>query len=235
MIKINLLPQKRAKQRAGAATTSDTAGTKHFMIGVGALLGAAALVFVLFDLPRRSERSDYETKNKQLTDEINAKKKKLEGYESLKAEEAAALEKIQGINRLNSTKVVPANVLHELSQILSLVQSEGQPKCKINQQVFNGCPSMTAAMRTAVETDPNKKIQPDWDPTHVWLQGWHDIKGAFTLEGGAQSKEDVTQLSKRLAASVYFENVTPQSGDRVTDTDTGLSYYKFTITGKVAY
>jgi len=45
----------------------------------------------------------------------------------------------------------------------------------------------------------------------------------------------VTQLSKRLGASVYFQNVTPAGGDRVADRDTGLNYYRFTITGRVAY
>ncbi len=94
---------------------------------------------------------------------------------------------------------------------------------------------MTEQMAKQVENDPNKKIQQDWDPQHVWLTGFTDTAGTFKLEGGAQSKEDVTQLSKRLAASVYFENVTPQSGDRVNDKESGLNYYKFTITGKVAY
>jgi hypothetical protein len=45
----------------------------------------------------------------------------------------------------------------------------------------------------------------------------------------------VTQLSKRLAASVYFMDVTPVGGERVTDTASGVSYYKFVITGRVAY
>ena len=175
-------------------------------------------MFLLIDMPMRRDRSEYETKTKQLAGEIATKRKKLEGYDTLKAEEANAVVKIQSINRLLTAKVVPANVLHELGQILSV----------------RG-PTMTEQMAKQVESDPNKKIQQDWDPQHVWLTGFTDQGGAFRLEGGAQSKEDVTQLSKRLAASVYFENVTPQSGDRVNDKDSGLSYYKFTITGKVAY
>ncbi len=217
MIKINLLPQKRAK-RAQAVASSGDGGTKQFMIGVGALVAAAAVVLLVVDMPMRGEKSDYEQKTKQINGEIAQKKKKLEGYETLKAEEANAVMKIQSINRLMTAKVVPANVLHELGQIMSV----------------RG-PTMTEQMAKQVESDPNKKIQQDWDPQHVWLTGFTDTAGLFRLEGGAQSKEDVTQLSKRLAASVYFENVTPQSGDRVNDKDSGLSYYKFTITGKVAY
>ena len=220
MIKINLLPQKRAKaKRAGVvATRSSEGGGKAFGIGIGSLLAAAAIVFLLVDMPMRSDKSDYEAKTKQLNNEIGLKRSKLQGFDNLKAEEAAAVTKIQSINRLLTAKVVPANVLHELGAILS---TRG--------------PTMTEAMAKLVESDPNKKIQQDWDPQHVWLSGFTDTAGVFKLEGGAQSKEDVTQLSKRLAASVYFDDVTPQSGDRVQDRDTGLAYYKFTITGKVAY
>jgi len=219
MIKINLLPQKRAKRAVAMGGGGSTeGGTKQFMLGVGALVAASAVIFLLVDLPMRSDRSDYEQKTNQLSGEIGDKKKKLEGFDTLKAEEANAVIKIQSINRLLTAKVVPANVLHELGQILSV----------------RG-PTMTEQMAKQVEKDPNKKIQPDWDPQHVWLTGFTDTAGVFKLEGGAQSKEDVTQLSKRLAASVYFEGVTPQSGDRVNDKDSGLNYYKFTITGRVAY
>jgi Tfp pilus assembly protein PilN len=217
MIKINLLPQKRAKRVAAVASTGDGGG-KQFAIGVGALVAAAALVFLVFDMPKRSERDDLQTKTRQLQAEIAQKRKNLEGYEPMKAGKDAANAKIQSIARLLTAKVVPANVLHELGQIMSV----------------RG-PTMTEQMAKQVDSDSNKKIQQDWDPQHVWLTAFDDKGGSFRLEGGAQSKEDVTQLSKRLAASVYFEQVTPQSGDRVNDKDSGLSYYKFTITGKVAY
>ncbi len=232
MIKINLLPQKRAKgKRAAVASSSGgDSASKALLFGLGGLVGAAAIVFLVFDLPARSERSDYAAKNRQLAGEIANKKKSLEGYDLLKQEEANAVAKIQGINRLVNAKVVPANILHELGLILSQRNPD-----KTNTCAFTGCPTMTELMSKQVDSDPNKKIQVDWDPQHVWLSGFSDTDGTFILEGGAQSKEDVTQLSKRLAASVYFADVTPQSGDRVNDKDSGLNYYKFTITGKVAY
>jgi len=85
------------------------------------------------------------------------------------------------------------------------------------------------------ESDPNKRFAADWDTTHVWVSSFTDAAGAFKLEGGAQAESDVTQLSKRLGASVYFQDVAPTGGERVADRDTGLNYYKFTITGKVVY
>ncbi len=218
MIKVNLLPQKRTKRAARGPSAPGDAGTRSFLIGVGALVAVGALVFFVFDMPKRSARSDLETKNKQLVSQIAQQKKELEGYDTLKEEEANAQAKVDAIGRLLRAKVVPANVLQELGQIL---HTEG--------------PTMTEQMAELVAKNPNRKIQADWDPQHVWLTSFTDTKGDFKLEGGAQSKEDVTQLSKRLQASVYFVDVTPQSGDRVNDPDSGLSYYKFTITGKVAY
>lgn len=220
MIRINLLPQKRAKLRAAADPSQ-----KQLLLGVAAIVAAAALVFVLVDMPKRQKLAKLREDNQKLQVMIRDKNKQLEGYDEMlkaKTEDAARAE---AINRLIQAKVVPAHVLHELGRILTTKQQ----------------PTMTAEMRDKVTKsdaeggDPNKRFQLDWDPTHVWLSSFVDTGGVFKLEGGAQSESDVTQLSKRLAASVFFEDVSTASGERVTDRETGLNYYKFTLTGKVAY
>jgi hypothetical protein len=118
---------------------------------------------------------------------------------------------------------VPANVLQELGEILTT----------------NHLPTMTEEMAKRTgngnESDPNRRYDLAWDPTHVWLTGFTDNNGTFKLEGGAQGEGDITQLSKRMQASVYFDNVAPSQEERVSDRETGIAYYKFTITGKVAY
>ena len=124
---------------------------------------------------------------------------------------------------IDRAALLGAHVLHELGKIMTP----------------NQLPTMTEDMarRTGagLESDPNKRFQLDWDPNHVWLLGYTDTDGVFKLEGGAQAESDVTQLAKRLAASVYFLDVSPAGGERVADATSGLNYYKFTITGKVAY
>ena len=136
----------------------------------------------------------------------------------------ALAEHREAINRLNQAKVVPANVLHELSQILSTIG-----------------PTMTEEMAkktgTGAESDPNKRFDLAWDPTHVWMTTFTDSAkdGTFRLEGGAQAQIDIIQLSKRMQASAYFDNVSQQSEERQTDRETNVTFYKFVITGKVAY
>jgi hypothetical protein len=208
---------KRGRSAVAADPTS-----KQALVGVVALAAAAAGVFFILDMPRRERLGDLREGNAQLQKEINDKNKQLVGYAELQKAEAEAIRRAEAINRLIGTKVVPAHILHELGKVLT---REG--------------PTMTESMAkfagTGPESNPNKQFQNDWDPAHVWMSSFIDTNGAFKLEGGAQSESDVTQLSKRLAASVYFLDVTPAGGERVVDRDTNLNYYRFTITGRLAY
>ncbi len=219
MIKINLLPQKRAKLRV----STNEPGTRDIAIGAAALVGVAAVVFFAVDQPKRGHLSDLRKSNDDLQKEIAQKQQDLQGYAELKKLVDEADDRAKSINRLLNAKIIPANVLHELGEVLT----SGHP------------PTMTEEMARKVgngpDSDPNKKYDQTWDPSHVWLLSFTDDKGDFTLEGGAQAEADVTQLAKRLAASVYFANVAPSREERVADRDTGISFYHFTITGKVAY
>ena len=219
MIKINLLPQKRQRNRISSSDPS----SKHVMFGVIGLAAAGVAVVLLVDRPKRSKLNELAEANAQLDSDIQSKTQQLQGYEQLKESADKAKERYKSIQRLLATKVVPANVLHELGEIM----------------MANKYPTMTEDMAkrtgSGPEGDPNKRFQADWDASHVWLSSFTDTGGAFKLEGGAQSESDITQLSKRLAASAYFVDVTPAGGERVADNQNGGNYYKFTITGKVAY
>lgn len=223
MIKINLLPQKRSKRAQAAAATREP-GMRDVAIGAGALAIAAVVVFAGLHMPKRSRLSALQESNAQLQGEIDAKNKQLQGYDAMKKAAEDADLRAKAINRLNAARVVPANVLHELSQILSPVG-----------------PTMTEEMTkktgTGNESDPNKRFDLAWDPSHVWMTSFTDSAkdGTFKLEGGAQAQVDIVQLSKRMQASAYFDQVSQQSEERVTDRETGITFYKFVITGKVAY
>lgn len=220
MIKINLLPQKRAKR-----TAAREPGSKDVVIGLAALAGVAAVVFLAVDQPKRSKISDLREANANLDAEIAAKNKQLEGYDALKKAADDAEERTKSIARLMAAKVVPAHVLHELGKLM-------RP---------NELPTMTETMAKKTgngpESDPNKRFDLAWDPTHVWVTAFVDNSkdGSFKLEGNAQAQVDIVQLSKRLQASVYFDRVSQQTEERVSDKTSGITYYKFVITGKVAY
>lgn len=217
MIRINLLPTRRVKR--GGRRTGDEAATRHFLYGVGALVLAALAVGLGVDLPKRLALAEYQGSASRLRLDIGRQNRQLAGFAEMQKAKVDAEARRQSIERLMRAKVVPAHVLHELGEILTT----------------NRLPTMTSDMRQRTSSDPNRRFQQDWDPTHVWLSGYADNSGVFKLEGGAQSESDVTQLAKRLAASVHFMDVTPLGGERVTDQASGVNYYKFTITGRVAY
>lgn len=222
MIKINLLPQKRGKgKRAPGAVASSGSAGSQLVLGAVAIAGIFALVIFAVDMPARSALADYKTKNAQLQTEITQKSALLTDFAKDRQDEQDAITKIQSIHRLVENRVIPANVLQELGNVLS---ARG--------------PTMTEATRARIASgtksnDSTKQFLVDWDPSHVSLTGFSDLAGVFRLEGGALSKEDVTQLSKRLAASVYFSDVSIATGIRINQ-NSG-TYYRFTITGKLAY
>ncbi len=218
MIKVNLLPQRRAKHKAAASDPS----SKQLFVGIAALLAAGAAVFVAVDMPKRSRLREVAAANAELKEQIAQKTQALKGYSEMKKAFDEQNKRAEAIDRLNGNKVVPAHILHELSRILT---REGPTMSE----------EMTRKVGTGPESDSNKQFQLDWDPGHVWLLSFIDTNGSFKMEGGAQSESDVTQLSKRLQASVYFSDVSPAGGERVADRNSGVNYYRFTITGKVAY
>src|SRR6185436_3644288 len=157
MIKINLLPQRRAKARA-----SREPGSKDIVIGAAALAAAAGAVFLLVDAPKRNKIKDLKDANEQLDQEIAAKNRQLKGFAEMKKAADEYEERSKSIARLMAAKVVPAHVLHELARLM-------RP---------NELPTMTEEMADKTGngplSDPNKRFDLAWDPTHVWLTSFQD-------------------------------------------------------------
>jgi Tfp pilus assembly protein PilN len=216
MIKVNLLPQRKPKRVV-------VAGEQHVAIGMAALALAGVGVYVAVHRPKAKKLADITKVNEELQAEVAAKQKDLVGFDELKTSKDVAAKRKESIKSLNDAQVVPAHVLQELGEILT----PGR------------VPTMSEAMRkrvgTGPEGDPNRRFALDWDPHHVWMNTFTEKAGDFKIEGGAQSDGDVTQLAKRLQASVFFTDVIPAGAEKVTDKDSTVTYYKFRITGKLVY
>ncbi len=211
MIRINLLPQKRSRQV--------DRGQQSLLLGFLMLLVSGALVFFLVHNPLSEQIEALESSVKSLTDDTASKQKDLQGYPQLKKAVAAAAAREKVITRLNDARATPAHLLYELSSVLTSKRT----------------PTMTKDMSEEISDNPNRQLSRDWDAKHIWITSFLEEGGRFTLEGGAQSDSDMTQLALRLQASVFFHEVVPEGGEEAVDKDSGVSFYKFTITGKVAY
>ena len=212
MIKINLLAQRKGKKRSDK-------GQQSLLVGFLAILFAGALVFLLVHRPLAEEVDRLASSNGKLSRQNQQKKDQLKGFDQLKAAVEALNARKSAIDTLNNARAVPADMLYELSKLLTP----------------NRMPTMTAAMVARMASDPHRKMAPEWDPTHIWVTSFSEKGSVFLLKGGAQSDGDVTQLAKRLEASVFFDDVVPGTGLEREDKNSGVTYYEFTISGRVVY
>ena len=213
MIKINLLPQRKAQRNTDKRQQS-------LLIGVGALAAAAAAVYLLVHMPLTEDVENLASNNSQLSRDNKSKKNQLVDFEDLKKAVESAKLRSEAILRLADARAVPAFMLQELARVMTAGKS----------------PTMSREMAKRVDKDDsNRGFDEDWDPKHVWITRFQETQGTFTLLGGAQSDADMTQLAKRMQASVYFADIVPDWGDDTYNAAGGIVYYRFSITGKVRY
>jgi type IV pilus assembly protein PilN len=211
MIKINLLPKKRAKR-------SDK-GQQSLLIGLGVVAAAGLAGFLVVHQPMQSTIDKLQASNNRIQQDIDGLKKDVERHKQLQEAIKMATERADAIKRLDDARAVPAHMLHELSRILTTGRD----------------PTMTAEMAQRVQDDPNRELAITWEPKNVWITSFSEKGGQFRLTGGARSDGDMTQLAKRLQASVYFDQVVPEGGQEVEDRVSGITYHRFTLTGRVIY
>jgi type IV pilus assembly protein PilN len=216
MIKINLLPQKKKAREASP-------GERDVAVGILAVAGLFAAVYFGYHMKQAKKLKNLQHVNSELEADNASKRAQVDKQKDIEQVVTAEQEREAAIAKLVKAKSVPAHLLQELGDMLT----PGR------------LPTMTREMadRTSdgPKGDPNRRFALDWDPKHVWITSFSEKSGAFILEGGAQSDGDVTQLAKRLQASVYFQEITPKGAERTTDQNGNITYYKFTITGKVVY
>ena len=213
MIRINLVRQSRKARRESSE------GQKPVAIGVGGLVLAGLAVFFLVHNPLVAEIDEWKTKNGKLEGEIKSLKAKVAKLADVDKINKALKKRAESIEQLNNARATPANLLNELSRILTP----------------NGIPTMSDRMKARVKKDRNRQWSEGWDPKHVWFDRISENNSKVTIRGGAQSKRDINELALRLQASEYFDQVRETSSSQATDKGSGVNYYKFTMTGKVKY
>jgi len=212
MIKINLLPARKAKRQSEP-------GSLALLIGLVLLVAGGAAIFFFVQKPKMDELDKRQAENSKFSAELAARKAKIKDLPKLQKAVDDVSARAGSIQKLIDARAVPAHMLHELSEILTPGRM----------------PTMTKDMAESVKKDLSYQFRDDWDPKHVWITDLAEKKGEFTLTGGAESDGDVAQLAKRMQASAYFQEVAPTGGEKITDKDSGITYYTFTLKGKVVY
>jgi type IV pilus assembly protein PilN len=211
MIRINLAPTRRAR---GADR-----GQQELMVGILVFVLATGAVLFLIDRPTGERIAKLEESTLRLARENTEKRTKLQDFDELKKTVEAEGKRTELVERLDKARATPAYMLRDLSFLL-------RPGIM---------PSMTKSMAAQLEANPNRRLNKEFDGKKIWITSFKEKQGEFVLRGGALSDADMSQLALRMQASVYFHDVIPDGGAEVADKDSNLTFYQFSIKGKVAY
>jgi type IV pilus assembly protein PilN len=211
MIRINLLQEKKTKRVAK--------GERTLLAGAGIVLSAAAGVYLLLHVPKANAVEELRQENAARQRRIQQLTQETREFDTVQAQLSAARAQEEAIGRLNNARAVPSWMLAELSNILTRDHK----------------PTMSPSMAERIKNDANRQFTPHWDPKRIWITTLDEKDGVMTLTGGAQSTTDVTQFALRMQASVFFTDVQPVSVQAAVEPKSKLSFYNFTLTGKVLY
>jgi type IV pilus assembly protein PilN len=209
MIRINLLPVKKAKKRA--------TGQRQALI-ILAALGVELITIVGFHMNESWKVDEKTRRNKELQGTIAKLKAEVGDYEAIKGQRDELIRQREAIGKLQSGRSGPVFVLRELSEILS--KDKGPTYSKEDYE-------------KRLRTDPNAGYNPSWDPRRLWITAWKEQARQVTIDGAAKSNDDVAEFMKRLQLSTFFGDVVLQ-GTKSSSDSTGI-FYTFTIKCSVKY
>ena len=182
MIRINLLPSRKAKRQG--------AGQRQFLIMGLAILGAVGLV-IFFHLDATNELESVQRENTILQAEVARLKQELGDYDKVRAQREELLKQRKTIQSLEAGRTGPVYLLREMSEILS--PGKGPTFDRVTYEEI-------------LRRDPNAGFS-NWETKRAWLESYTEEKQHIKLRGSAKSNEDVAEFLKRLNSSVFFKDV----------------------------
>ena len=208
MIRINLLPTRRAKRQE--------AGQRQFLIMGLAVLATIGLI-VFFHLEATTELEKAQHDNTLLQADVAKLKTELGDYEKVRGQREELLRQRKTIQSLETGRTGPVYLLRELSEILS--PGKGPTFDRVTYE-------------ETLRKDPNAGFT-NWEPKRAWLESYSESNMKVKIRGSAKSNEDVAEFLKRLNASVFFKDV---NLDATAQAAKGaLKYVNFGLSTTVIY
>jgi type IV pilus assembly protein PilN len=212
MIRINLLPGKRAKRQ--------DAGQRHLLfMGMGVLAAVGGIVFLHISASNRLD--DLNRQNNIIKAEIDRLKAELGDYDKIKGQREELMKQRKTIENLDANRTGPVFVLRELSEILT--PGKGPTFDRITYE-------------ENLRKDPNAGFNASWETKRVWLDSFEEEGRRVKIRGAAKSNEDVAEFWRRLGMSVFFTEVTPEGTNQTSATREGsVKHVLFSGTAGVIY
>jgi type IV pilus assembly protein PilN len=212
VIRVNLLPQKRRKP---AASRSDLwLVASLFMVALEVVGG-----FIWYG-SKQDELDQQQSKNRALQAQIQQIKDASKNHEDVKKKLALLRDRELAINKLQSARTGPTEMLLEVARMLTPGRG----------------PSVDPSELSKVRRDsPGQDFNPSWDSRRLWLVRFIESDRTVRLEGMARDGEDVSELARRMNLSTYFYDVQLLPAKRELDRATGLPLVSFKLEAKVRY
>ena len=208
MIRINLLPSRKAKRQE--------AGQRQFLgMGLAILVAIGFVVFVHLDANNELEKAQRE--NTLIRADVARLRQDLGDYDKIRAQREELLKQRKTIHSLEAGRTGPVYLLRELSEILS--PGKGPTFDRVTYE-------------EALRKDPNAGFS-NWETKRAWLDSYSEEKQKIKLRGSAKSNEDVAEFLKRLNSSVFFKDV---NLDATAQASKGsVKYVNFGLSATVIY
>ncbi len=212
MIRVNLLPVKRARRRE--------AGQRQILFMVMALVGGlGALVFV--HLSESNKRDALNRQNRAIQADIDRLKAELGDYDKIKGQREELLRQRKSIQALEAGRTGPVYLLRELSEILT--PGKGPTFDRITYE-------------ENLRRDPNVGFNATWDTRRVWLESYEEDQKKVKIRAAAKSNDDAAEFLKRLNSSVFFSEVALENTTATQSVQGGaVKYTNFSLTTTVTY
>ena len=182
MIRINLLPTRKAKRQG--------ASQRQFLL-MGLVVLATIGLVVFFHLQATTDLEKAQHDNTILQADVAKLKQELGDYEKIRAQREELLKQRKTIQSLESGRTGPVYLLREMSEILS--PGKGPTFDRVTYE-------------ETLRKDPNAGFT-NWETKRAWLESYLEDDLKVKLRGSAKSNEDVAEFLKRLNSSVFFKEV----------------------------
>ncbi len=217
MIRVNLLPQTKRKERLAAEPSSGPGGFKWLLVVLGVLL-VEIIGLAVFHQTKVTALDAQKATNTELSGKIAGIKKLVANHEEVKKALAELRAREEAIASLESGRTGPTAVLLELAQLLTPGKAP------------TADPDRLAQLR---KDNPLQVYSPGWDARRVWLNTYREKLRTVEITGFARDSTDISELAYRLKISSYFYDVKLLPGKKDAKNDLALT--SFAIQMKVRY
>lgn len=219
MIRINLLPQKRATRRKGEAAEGGGESQAWLAVVLGVVL--LEVIVLLFVYKTQQDRlTQLQKKNQEIQANVDAIAREISNHADIKAQLKELRDREEAIQKLQSARTGPTATMLELSRIMTPGRGPTVERDKLEQ---------------LKRDNPSAVPNANWDPRRLWLTSFKEQDRQVKLIGNARDGEDVSEFLRRLSLSDYFYDVRLLPAKKESDTTSKIELVKFEMSAKVRY